>query len=169
MIFDFYRLFFFSSVSYYYINPDKHQKYVIFLKELKEKFNKKQLLLTLSLHADTDDTMIIFQRFDYSSIVEHIDFIHVQIGRRNFPTLIDEFQTRNIHHLQNVIVKLLELNVPSTKILVTINFGGFKIQYPDGFSKHDLYYSSIQNSDYICSDLCFRSFSSSYNSEYGIK
>lgn len=145
-----------------------HQNHTTFIKLLKEKFNAKQLILTLTLQSYKDD---FFKVFDYPGIVKYADFIHFQLARINNARLKDELQTRNIQHLQDVIANLLKFGVPSTKILMGINFEGFEIRYPYGFSKHDSnpYASFREGSDYICFNLLHRKYNFTYESEVGVR
>lgn len=103
-----------------------HQQHTEFIKELKTKFNDKQLLLTLSFLTLKN---VFFHGFDYTGIASYANFLHFQLARESHASYENELITRNIHDLEYVIGKIIKLGVPSTKIVMEIAFGGYEIEY----------------------------------------
>lgn len=120
------------------------------MKKLKEKLDKKQLLLTVSVKSSKE---YISKAFNYPAIAKYFDFIHFQLSFRGDYNWESEIQARNIHDLEYVIVESIKLGVPSTKFLIEINFGGFVIQYEGKYSSPQSFYP--ENSDKICFEILF--------------
>lgn len=117
----------------------------------------------LSFKKDT------FKAFDYPSIAEYFDFIHFQSALGFNFSFKNELESRNIHDLEHVITRLIELGLSSTKILIEVNFGGPEFHFPLGFSEDSTNFISIINdSGYICFKILFRNYNIIFNSVVGV-
>lgn len=100
--------------------------------------------------------------FDYPSTAKFFNFMHFQLGRRHYYNIETELITRNIFDLEYFINELINMGVPSTKILIAINFGGFEMLSPDDLKQHIAAYN------YICFNIIFKNLNLTYNSDVGV-
>lgn len=113
--------------------------------------------MTLQTFVDS-----ISKVFNYYT-AKYFNSIHFELVRPfqyNFET---ELKTRNIHDLEYAIDELVEdLGVPSSRILIDLSFGGFKMLSPDDLKQH------INGYDYICFHIIYKNFNLTYNSDVGV-
>lgn len=119
------------------------------MKELRKKFDEKQLLFTISV---VSPKKYLIDAFNYRAIAKYLDFLHFQLS------LDYDYSWERFYELrkesEDAINKSTKLDVPLAKSLIDINFGGilvFNYNRPD--SKPHFYFA--ENSDKICFKILF--------------
>lgn len=133
------------------------------MKELKEKIDEKQLLLTMTLESYKGS---VSEAFDYPSTAKYFNFMHFKLKELYQSDYELELKSHNIHDLEYAIDILINLGVPSTKILIAIKLGGFEMVSFDDLKLHNLLIA--EGYDYICFRIIFNNFNITYNSEFGM-
>lgn len=98
--------------------------------KLSESFERAEMLLT---------SWITFRRqinenFNYAALSEHVNFLYFM--QVLYDSRSDMMKMRNISQLDNRINSLIELGIPSTKILMDLYFVGFQFRLNNTFSKY---------------------------------
>lgn len=134
----------------------------VFMKELKEKLDKKQLLLILTVVASKEIALVAF---DYPAIATYSEFIHFQLPHNQQDSLQNALKAHNIHDFHYIINQVVQLGVPSTKILMDIRFQGLDMHLDSKFNiSHSEYCSSV----FICVQSLYKNYSLTYDSEFGV-
>lgn len=124
--------------------------FTLFAKELREKFEWNQLLLTSSF---VGEKQFLFETFDYPVISECFDFMQFSLHEYDPPILrfsIEHaLESRSVTDLMNVIENLMKLGVPSTKVLIETIFMGIELDFALRTTTHLTYYQ-------ICHKLAHR-------------
>lgn len=131
---------------------------VNFLKALKEKLERSGFLLTISIHV-SNDFLKNHSDYNFGALSNAVDFL--TIIQKYRPTVDykigDAIYDRSFTQLELNVEELSRLNVPLSKIVVGLHFGGPKfieVQANDGkkitklvkFSKYiDICYAQIRN------------------------
>lgn len=144
------------------LTPDSVGTHNVFVKELKEKLDEKQLLLILTVVASKE---IALMAFDYPGIATYSEFIHFQLPYKQQDSLRNALKAHNIHDFYYIIDKVVKLGVPSTKILMIIHFQGLDMHLDSEFNlSHSEYCSSV----FICVQSLYKNYSLTYDSEFGV-
>lgn len=124
--------------------------FTIFTKELREKFEWNQLLLTSSF---VGEKQFLFETFDYPVISDCFDFMQFSLNEYDPPILRFSIEhalkSRSVIDLMDVVKNLINLGVPSTKILIETIFMGIELDFELRTTTHLTYYQ-------ICSKLAKR-------------
>lgn len=109
------------------------------------------LFLTSSVNVENE----IFDTAYYSELSRHLDLMHFTpsypvSSDREYYTIPKALKEHGISNLELVINKLIELGVPSSKLVIGINFAGFKF---DVLSRTKQYFGYNQ----ICSVISDKS------------
>lgn len=115
---------------------------VLLVKELKEEFKKHDLILTASFSAEKGD---LAQDHRYAVLSKYLDFMHFTLLYTSNHEHPDNAQKQyGILNLKSLIESLLRWNVPSTKIVIGLKFGGLEYDVVSGNIK-DLGYDQMCN------------------------
>lgn len=113
------------------------------MKELKEYLEWNNLLLTSTINVENE----ILDRSYYIELCQYVDLMHFvpryPVGsNREYYTIAKALKEHGISNLDLAIDRLLELGVPASKIVIGINFGGFKFDF-SSWSKQYVGYNHI--------------------------
>lgn len=111
------------------------------MKELKDVCKKNSLLLTSSF---VGEKTFLYESLDFPVLSQYFDFI--QFALHEYDPPLEAFNvnyalaSRNIYDLENVIVNLIKMGVPSSKILAEVIFMGIELNFMSLSTKHLTYY-----------------------------
>ena len=115
--------------------------FTLFTKELREKFEWNQLLLTSSF---VGEKQFLFETFDYPVISECFDFMQFSLHEHDPPILRFSIEhalkSRSVTDLMDVVQNLIKLGVPSTKVLIETIFMGIELNFELRTTTHLTYY-----------------------------
>lgn len=112
------------------MQSEDFDKIVLIAKSLNENLQRSNLFLT---------SWITFQRkidekYNYTALSEHVNFMY--FTQVLYDSKSEMINLRNITNLENRINSLIELGIPSTKILMDLSLLGFQFRSNDTFNKH---------------------------------
>lgn len=119
------KFFFFSFSSQ--ISPLEFYTIVLFIKDLKAKlkYGRSKLGLTMSFSVSNNFNV---EKYELSTLSKYVDFMSfIQIysdPSTEYLTINEALQARAASNVEQKVIDLLESVVPSTKIVIGVQFGG---------------------------------------------